>query len=515
MKQNRCIHYHCILYGLTAFLCGAMVMIIEMTGSRMLAPYIGTSLIVWTSLIGVVLASLSFGYWYGGILADRYPSQHLLAKLVFAAGLFAALVGGTHTFILEPISSGTLNLYVASLLATTVLFAVPAALLGMVSPFLARLSLDDIGNTGRTVGRLYALSGIGSILGTFLGGFVLVSWLKTGTIFFTVAIVLILVAFFLQFPKPKVPNRETTAILVLLFAVAGCWYQAFGYSLLPPGIYRESVYNHMRVYEHPVHIHYHGGIVRSYPGRSLQTDPGNYVQATMLVGQPTILNSRYLRLADIAFFYRPDIRNIAVLGGGGYILPRYFLVTRPNVEIDVIEIDPGITAIAREFFELENDPRLQIFHEDARRFFRRTRNDPKKYDFIFGDVSNSSYSIPFHLMTKESVEEISYRLSDDGIYMVNIIASAEGPRQKLFQAYHRTLSEVFPRTKVFMTRDPNCGQDFQNIILVGFKGQRELPDPSTASEAIQRLLNQRWTKPIPKTVPPLLDALAPVEWYLF
>ena len=499
MKQSRSL-----LHGLTAFLCGAMVMVLEMTGSRMLAPYLGTSLIVWTSLIGVILASLSFGYWYGGILADRFPTPRLLANIIFAAGVVVAVVGGSYTFILEPLSSGKLNLYVAALLAVTVLFAVPGALLGMVSPFLARLAIDDVGSSGRTVGRLYALSSIGSILGTFLGGFILISLLKTGTILFLIAAVLVLVAFFLPFPTPKIPNREATVILVPLLAVAGGWYQVFGDSLLPDGIHRETSYNHIRIYDSLE------GRVRSY-----QTDPGNYSQATMIVGRPGVIAGRYLRYAELAFFYRPEIRSVAVIGGGGYCLPKYLLATRPNVEVDVIEIDPGVTAVAREFFELTDDPRLRIFHEDARRFLRRTRNDPQKYDFLFGDAFNSYYGIPFHLLTKECLEEISSRLNDDGLYMVNIIASAEGPKHKLFQAFHRTLSEVFPRVDVFAIESPTRGDCVQNLVFVGFKGTRELPDPSTAPPEQRQSLNQRWAKPVPQTVPPLLDALAPVEWYLF
>ena len=493
-----------LLHGLTAFLCGAMVMVLEMTGSRMLAPYLGTSLIVWTSLIGIVLASLSFGYWYGGILADRFPTPHLLAKIIFAAGLVVAAVGGSYTFILEPLSSGKLNLYLAALIAATALFAVPGALLGMVSPFLARLTIDDIGSSGRTIGRLYALSSIGSILGTFLGGFVLVSLLKTGTILFSIAAVLVLVAFFLQFPKPKIPNREATIILVPLFVVAGGWYQVFGDSLLPDGIHRETSYNHIRIYDSAE------GRMRSY-----QTDPGDYSQATMIVGHPEAIAGRYLRYVDLAFFFRPEIRNVAVIGGGGYCLPKYLLATRPEVDVDVIEIDPGVTAVAREFFELKDDPRLRIFHEDARRFLRRTKNETKKYDFLFGDAFNSYYGIPFHLLTKECLEEIASRLSDDGIYMVNIIASAEGPKHKLFLAFYRTLSEVFPRIDVFLIAGPQHGEIVQNMVFVGFKGNRELPDPSAAPVELQPLFHQRWVKEVPQTVPPLLDELAPVEWYLF
>jgi len=502
-----------LLHGLTAFLCGVMVMVLEMTGSRMLAPYLGTSLIVWTSLIGVVLASLSFGYWYGGIIADRFPKTHLLAKIIFAAGLVVALVGGSYTFMLQPLSTGTLNLYIAALSAAAILFAVPGALLGMVSPFLARLAIDNVGSSGRTVGRLYALSSLGSILGTFLGGFILVSLLKTGTILFLIAAVLVLVAFFLQcetppnkgnknIPGKKMPNKAAATFFALLFVGAGGWYHVFGDSLLPEALHhRDTPYNHIRVYD--------SGSLRSY-----QTDPGLYSQSTIIVGHPERLASRYFRYVELAFFYRPDIRNVAVIGGGGYVLPNYLLATRPEVAIDVVEIDPGVTAVAREFFDLKDDSRLQIFHEDARRFLRRTKNETKKYDLLFGDTFNSHYGVPFHLLTRECLEEISHRLSDDGIYMVNIIASAEGPKRKLFEAFHRTLSEVFTSVDVFMVGGPTHGDNVQNIVLVGFKGKSGFPDSPDAPMDVRQLLNHRWTKPVPQTVPPLRDALAPVEWYL-
>ncbi len=489
-------------HGIAAFLCGAAVMVLEMTGSRMLAPYLGTSIIVWTSLIGIVLAALSFGYWYGGILADRYPSASVLSKLIFAAAVVIAVVGGSYTFVLQPLSSGKLNLYIASLVSATILFAVPGALLGMVSPFLARLAIGDVESSGRAVGRLYAISSIGSILGTFLGGFVLVSVLKTGTILFLIAAVLVSVAFMLRTVKQKFPDLGGTVVAVLLCVLSGAWYQTFGDGLLPEGIHYETPYNHIRVFDT------YQGRIRAY-----QTDPGEYSQTNIIVGRPETLLCRYAKYADLLFLYNPNARHVAVLGGGGYCLPNYFLATRPNIDIDVVEIDPGVTEIAKKHFGLVDDQRLHIFHEDARRFLRRTRtSNDYKYDLIFSDAFNASYNVPFHLLTKECLTEISDRLDDDGIFMVNIIASATGPRKQFFQAFHRTASEVFPHVDAYMIDDHQQGKSFQNIVFVAFK-RDDIPAIDDPSASYADLLRRRWTQPVPHDVPPFLDALAPVEWY--
>lgn len=547
--------------GLVSFLCGCMVMVLEMTGSRMLAPYLGTSVIVWTSLIGIVLASLSVGYWFGGIIADHCPKPELLARIVFAAAIVVAVIGGGYTFILDPLSSGNINLYLAAVLASVVLFSIPAALLGTVSPFIAKLAVSDVGSTGTIVGRLYALSSIGSILGTFLGGFVLIAIFKTGTILFLIAVVLalsslLLIGFSAKNVKKKkyARHNDIRFILVILvfipiFLIGSIWYHVQGDLLLPTGLHWDTPYNHIKVYDS-----YNGSL------RSLQTDPGGTAQSHMLIANPDYMVSQYLTFHNLAFFLEPTLKNVLVIGGGGYALPKHFLAEHPDVQVDVVEIDPGITAVAREYFGLKEDPRLQVYHEDARRFLRRKKiatdteiatdtKDRVKYDLIFGDAFNSHYNIPFHLTTKEYMQEVARELSDRGIFMANLIASVSGPKRQLFQGFYHALTSVFPTVEVFLVQDINDPELVQNIIVIGYKSVPDWDNHSvsnaeqtsdvnsnpsqtmdqsidqsidqtidqsigrTIPDEIQQLRLRRWTKPIPGNTPPLTDQFAPVEYY--
>ncbi len=491
-----------------------MVMVLEMTGSRVLAPYLGTSLIVWTSLIGIVLASLSFGYWYGGIVADKHPDVPLLAKIILGAGLFIAVIGFSYPFILGSLTAGKANLYSLSILCSIVLFAVPAALLGMVSPFVVRLAVQDVGSTGTIVGRLYALSSIGSILGTFLGGFILISLFKVGTILFLIAAILVLVALLVQGQKPVLPDRKVAAILFVVFLGGGGTFQIYGNSLLPVGDHWDTPYNHIRVYEENRH---------GQKLRYLQTDPGTTCQSFIFVDRPNDLVSRYCEYNELVFHFHPNVQNMLVIGGGGYGLPKHVLTTRPNVNVDVVEIDPGITKVARLFFSLTDEmlanPRLQMTHEDARRFLRRMKDEIEaghrpKYDFVFGDAFNSHYNIPFHLTTREYMEEVSACLSDDGIFMTNIIASINGEKSKLFQGFHRALTEVFPQVEVFPVSDSGNEKEVQNIVLTGFKRPYDLKIDEQTPEKIAFLVKHHKKVKVSQSVPPLTDAFAPVEWYV-
>jgi MFS family permease len=158
------------------FLCGAIVMILEIVGARVLAPYQGTSIFVWTSLIGIILGSLSLGYWWGGKLADRNPSYRVFSLIIFIAGVVVALITFSKELLLIFIRNHFNDIRVGATIAALALFAAPSVLLGMVSPYAVKLRIDDLNTSGATVGYLYAISTIGSIIGTFLAGFVLIAY---------------------------------------------------------------------------------------------------------------------------------------------------------------------------------------------------------------------------------------------------------------------------------------------------------------------------------------------------
>ena len=183
---------------IAVFLCGAVVMVIELTGSRVLAPYLGTSLVVWTSLIGIILASLSIGYWWGGRLADRRPEARLLGRIILLSAFATAFMALIKTFVLGFLQAQSGGLHTAAMSATLLLFAPPSILIGMVSPFAVRLKLEDTQTSGRTAGKLYAISTIGSISGTFLAGFVLIPGLGSTNILLLMAAVLALASLLVE-----------------------------------------------------------------------------------------------------------------------------------------------------------------------------------------------------------------------------------------------------------------------------------------------------------------------------
>ena len=202
---------------LTVFLSGALVMVLEMVGGRVLAPHVGTSAIVWTSLIGVVLACLALGAWAGGRFADKTLSRRGLGQALAGAGLGCALTAFCHTALGAGVTQAVGNLYLAAVAAALGIFALPAFFFGMITPYVIRLRIADVDTAGATVGRLYALSTAGSILGTFLGGFVLISFFGSTVILWGVALCMLLLSLC------NAPARPWPRLLLLILCILLAW----------------------------------------------------------------------------------------------------------------------------------------------------------------------------------------------------------------------------------------------------------------------------------------------------
>ena len=488
----------------TSFLCGACVMILEMTGSRLVAPFFGTSLVVWTALIGVVMASLCAGNWAGGLLADRRPERRVLARIVLLSAVCTGCLAWAGNAVLSFLGGLNLNLYLAVVLAALLIFALPSLLLGMVSPFVIRLAMDDVGTSGGTVGRFSALSSAGSILGTFLGGFILISLAPSGVILLMLATVLAVLALLLRLPAGK-----GTLLVLCLLAAAAAAAKTGGLPMMPVGVHIETPYNHISIVE--------SNQADGRRVRILMTDPQG-AQSLMYTDDPNELVSDYTKFYDLAFHFKPDTKNILMLGGGGYCVPRHVLAERPGVSFDVVELDPGITEAARHYFSIPEDPRLRIFHEDARAFLNREARDPGRrgsYDAVFMDVFGSWYSIPFHLATVEAAQRMHDLLSPDGVLIVNVIASLQGPRSGVFHGIYAALESVFPRLLIFpaSASDPRYALSRQNLMIVAFRS-RELPAvPPVPELAVVSLLEHQWLEHFEASVPAFTDAFAPVERY--
>lgn len=483
-----------------SFICGAAVMVLEMAGSRVIAPHLGTSIVVWTAIIGVILAALSLGYWLGGRAGDKNPSARKLGMIIAGGAAFVLLAALVHAPVLGAVAGARMPLQVSAIAAAVLLFAVPAVFMGMVSPYIIRVRLLDYdeSKTGTVMGRFFALSTIGSIAGTFLGGYWLISWFGTRVILYAVAAVLALAAMLVMPRGRKMPGA---LVLGLCLGLGG--YAALSVKEnLSTGIDRDTRYNHIRVQD---------GMMGGKKMRFLITDPGS-VQSGMLIDQPDVLELDYTKHYALAWHILPEAKDFLMLGGGGYSVPKYLLGAKPEATIEVVEIDPGITQASRDFFGLKESPRLRVLHEDARVFLNRGAEEtPGRYDIIMGDTFTSSYNIPFHLGTVECAQRIKALLRDNGVFACNIISAVTGDQGQVLRGIHAAFAEVFPQTHVFPVTYPANGDLQQNVMLVALKTPK--PIPLAWDAPTQAMLAKEWKKELPKDVPPLRDDYAPVERY--
>ncbi|MDL2210695.1 fused MFS/spermidine synthase [Desulfovibrio sp. OttesenSCG-928-O18] len=477
-------------------------MVLEMAGARVIAPHLGTSIIVWTALIGVILAALSLGYWLGGKYADKNPTARKLGMIIAGGAFFVLLAAVLQAGLLGVVAGAGWPLQVSAIVAAVLLFAVPAVFMGMVSPYIIQVKLldyKDKSRTGSVIGRFYALSTVGSIVGTFLGGYWLISWFGTRVILYMVAGVLA-VAALLVLPRKR---KMTAALLLGLCMGLGAHAGLTIKESLATGIDRDTRYNHIRIQE--------GGLGASAM-RYLITDPGS-VQSGMLLDKPDVLALDYTKHYALAWHIMPQAKNFLMLGGGGYSVPKYLLANKTSATIDVVEIDPGITLAAKEYFALKDSPRLRVFDEDARVFLNRAASaeTPPQYDVVMGDTFSSSYNIPFHLGTVECARKIKALLRDNGVFACNIISAVTGEQGQILRGIHAAFAEVFPQTHVFPVTYPGQPSMTQNVMLVALKTPRSIP--LAWDKETQEMLAKEYKAPLPKDIPPLTDDFAPVERY--
>jgi spermidine synthase len=473
-------------------------MVIEMVGSRVVAPYMGTSLVVWTALIGIIMASLALGYWLGGVVSDKRPRISLLSRVIAAAALLTACMAVVSDPLLQVIARVLRNPYAGSVVGSLCLFAAPSLLLGMVSPFIVRLAMRNVRSAGSAVGSFSALSSAGSIVGTFLGGFVLIAFLSSQTILLLTAAVLGAVALMLY----RSGWRAFVPVIVAAAALGILSEEGVTLMRSDDTVRIETQYNTIRIFDR-VDFNTNREI------RILQTDPMG-AQSLMYMDAPNELYSNYTRFYDLAFHFKPDARRVLMLGGGGYCVPKRLAETRPDVSLDVVELDPGITRAARDYFHLEDRPGQRIFHEDARMFLNReAAKGELQYDAIFEDVYGSSYNIPFHMTTVECMARIRELIAPDGVFIVNIISAISG---ELFGGIYASIASAFPSVMIFPASYPNSANARQNVMIIAMASDT-IPERSPADEYIARLLRHRWTVPYEPNADAFTDAFAPVERY--
>lgn len=487
-----------IILDIVVFICGAVVMAYEIIGARLVAPYIGTSSYVWTSLIGVILAALSIGYWIGGRLADKQPLTAILAAAIFISGGLVSLTILIGEAVLTIIANAGIGLELKAVFAALFLFAPASVALGFVIPYATKLRISSLKDTGKTVGRLNALSTIGSIAGTFLAGFVLIPFVGSNRSLYIIAGSLFLLSLVLA---PFVLSRLSIAsLLVFVSGIGTTEFSAYTAKHRSGITDIDTKYSRIKVYD----------TVDRKSGRritAMTTDPYSVQSAIFQDSDDLVLE--YTKFYHLVSFYRPQHKRTLMIGGAGYSFPKEHLVKYPDAEIDVVEIDEGVTESARQYFRLTENERLNIFHDDGRIFLNNAAT--AKYDVVMLDAFGSLFSIPFHLTTVEAVWQVHRVLDDDGVVILNLGSAVSGDAAGFFRAELATYKAVFEYVDIYKVEAERTDTELQNIILVGSKKKPSFDITSVDQKHLALLQNKINVSTSDGQI--LTDDLAPVEYF--
>jgi spermidine synthase len=471
------------LYAIV-FLSGAALMGLEMAGARLVEPHFGSTIYVWGSIIGVFMGALSLGYWLGGRIADRHPRIGTLGVILLVAAILAMLIPpiAPHFCVWMNAATG-MDVRWRTLIACLVLFAPPSICMGMTSPFSVRLAAEQVTGLGRVAGNLYAVSTLGSIVGTLLVSFIFVEFIGTSAIVYGVGLVLALVAVYCFFRGGGVFRKAG-----LIIAVGGAIGGYFGSKtpLTFPGPNdvlldtRESAYHYITIID---------GASQIYPFR----DPARLMLFNNLIESGILLNPAtrelppppaetacgYVDLLSLGMVFTGEApKDMLIIGCGGGVGPRIFKERFPGrvSSIDVVDIDPWVFKLAEKWFgyPFGADPVIKSHVEDGRLFVEQSPPD-RKWDYIIMDAYSSGGRIPKHLITGEFFATVRSRLAPGGVMLINVISSFEKPgtgidHSRLFRSVYKTLEKVYASDKeeggnLYVFPRTRSGQG-ENIIMV-------------------------------------------------
>ncbi len=437
----------------TALLSGALVMMVEVLGSRVIGPFFGVSLFVWTALIAVTLLALAAGYAVGGVLADRRGSPDVLYGIIMASGLLVAAIPLVKVPVLR--ACGALGLRAGALASAALLFGPSLFCLGCVSPYLARLATRELRSLGRTVGLLYALSTAGSFAGTVLAGFVLIERFGVAATLTALGAVLLALglSWFLLFRRRW---AALLAALPLLPALAlGGGGPATVSKTLANGsratrvLDRDTFYGNLKV------IDYDLGPLRT---RALLIDGQIQGGVDLADGRSPYAYPYFLQYLPTALV--PDGARCLVIGLGAGVIPRWYEAR--GVRTDVVDINPAVLELARSHFGYR--PAGRVVLSDARSFLRES---PERYDYLVLDVFNGD-TTPGHLLSREAFALMRARLTPDGVLAMNFIGALRGPEAYVTASVARTLAEVFPSVELYPAFGPE--EPTGNIAVIARRG---------------------------------------------
>ena len=475
----------------TVFLTGAAVMVIELLGTRLIAPFYGASLYVWTSVISVTLIALALGYFVGGRWADRSRKAGL-ALIIALAGLLTLLIPWLTAPVL--LATDAMGLRLGVFISTLILFSPSLIMLGMVGPFAVKLATSSLDGVGAGTGSIYAVSTVGSVIGTLFLGFYLFPQVGSREIFMGLGAALLILALGVAFFERRrislmtaLPPVAILAVIgiMLLSRVAGSAHHITAERSQRIQFERESLYGWVRVIDKPAENY-----------RLLTVDASTIGAATISHGENVLT---YQKIVDILPALTPQINRALLIGqGAGHMamtLQKYGIVT------DTLEIDPAVAEAASRYFGFT--PSGKTIIGDARYEIRKLTD---KYDLIILDVFTGG-SEPFHLLTVETMTQLRSLLSGHGMLALNFVAFLEDGKNKALASVAKTLAQVFPHQQVFISEPDTEFNDFIFLAANHAIGPYSKTLPAEQSNWLeQRLIT---VDPSPGVV--LTDNLNPLE----
>lgn len=415
------------------FVSGLVSLAVEFAASRLLGNYFGTSNLVWASIVGLILIYLTLGYFIGGPWADRSPKYETLFKILAWAALAIGLIPIASRPILRLASEAfdelALGVLLGSFTVVMILFIIPVTLLGTASPFAIRLSITDKEQAGKISGRIYALSTLGSFIGTFLPVLVLVPWIGTYRTFLVLALLLLIFALIGLFLRGGWRSFLRYAwMLLILFGLFLVGVKG-GDKLTKGLVYEtESSYNYIQVIEENGYT-----LLRLNEGQGVHSI---YKPDQLNFNGPweQVLSAPFFNPAPVN---TESISRIAIVGLAAGTTAREALAVFPNAVIDGIEIDPKIVAAGEKYFALDTE-KVNIIIQDGR---WAIQNSPNRYEIISVDAYRPPY-IPWHMTTVEFFSTLQEHLTTTGVVVINVGRAPDDRR--LVDALYTTLKQVFP-----------------------------------------------------------------------
>lgn len=479
---------------ITVFLSGALTMMLELIAARVLSPYVGSSNLIWTTIIGIMLTSMSIGYWFGGKMADKNKENDikLLSNYLLISAIATSIIPILEVVFIDVLSQLSSNLIFVAIICATVTFGIPSFLLATVSPIAVKIKNNSMDHIGATSGKISSLSTIGSIFGTFFAGFILIPNLGVRNIILGCSILLWILSVYLFNKKDK--KYYILMVVELLIIIGLNLLGGYLFQIKNPDITRDVDSEYSRIWV----TNLNAG-ENTY--KTLQVDTGLESYINQETGE---MGAAYLYYYDLFEYYDKEAKEALMIGGAAYTYPMHYLKKYENKTIDVVEIDETMTQIAEEEFGLDkNNPNLGLITQDGRSYLNYNE---KKYDTVFIDAFKG-LNAPFELTTYEAMQKVYDSLNENGTVITNIISSLEGDDADFIKYEYSTYKAMFDDVKVFKVNPSRFNNEEQNLILVGIKGNGNIN--TDKEEEYQELLSNE-VKDFTSDKPIVTDDYAPI-----